>query len=256
MVNRSWQSRLASFMAALLFVIAAGGTADVYGSGLHDEWTALLATHVDNGRVDYLGFKQDEALLDGYLEKLAAADPGLYSDAEQLAYYINGYNAYTVKLILDNFKSGKPVSSIKKIGGLFSSPWSIEFAVLGGESLTLDNIEHDIIRPRFGDPRVHFAINCASKGCPPLMNQAYAGDMLEQQLDYSTSAFLNNPSNSSFSGNTLYVSKIFKWFSEDFNGDVTGFVTRYAQGELLDFITTTEGSLQIKFLDYDWSLNM
>lgn len=235
----------------LLFTAAPAPLAE----SLHAPWDKLLKTHVEDGRVDYLGFKNDEEKLDGYLAALAAVSPETLDRDSRLAFYINAYNSYTVKLILANFTKGQPVKSIKKIGGLFTSPWSIRFADLGGRTISLDAIEHEIIRPQFQDPRVHFAVNCASKGCPPLMDRAYTGESLDQQLDMNTRTFLNTPGNTQFRENTLYVSKIFRWFAEDFNDDIIGFVRHYASTELLDRINAAEASVQVKYLDYDWSLN-
>lgn len=222
---------------------------------LHAIWGELLAAHVQDGVVDYLGFKQHEEQLDVYLNRLDSANPASLPAAARLAFYINAYNGYTVKLILANFENGKPVASIKDIGGWFSSPWSIRFARVGGETLTLDNIEHDIIRPKFRDPRVHFAINCASRSCPPLLSQAYTGPKLEEQLDGAAASFLNDRNFTYISGNTLYVSKIFQWFGEDFHNDIVGFVKQYARGELLRKIEAAGADLHIQYLDYDWSLN-
>jgi hypothetical protein len=238
------------FMAVVLFL-----PIPVAAAELHSGWDALLAAHVAAGKVDYQGFKQDEAKLDEYLAVLDNTTPGSLSEPEQLAYYINAYNAYTVKLILDRFKNGQPVKSIKSIGGLFSSPWSIRFARLGGETFTLDNIEHDILRPKFKEPRVHFAVNCASISCPSLISEAYTAEKLEKQLENNTITFLHNREFNTISGNTLYVSKIFSWFSEDFNNDTVAFVKKYAHGELLAAIEAAGESLKVKYLDYDWSLN-
>ena len=119
----------------------------------------------------------------------------------------------------------------------------------------MDDIEHDILRPRFKDPRVHFAINCASKGCPPLRSEPYRENILDQQLDEMTSAFLNNPEMNRLDGNVLYVSRIFKWFPEDFNKDIVGFFLKYATGSLKGELMKKRGRINIKYLDYDWSLN-
>ncbi len=222
---------------------------------LHTTWNELLILHVVGGEVDYHGFKDDERKLAGYLELLDSTKPGDLPEPDRLAFYINAYNAYTVKLILDKFKQGKPVTSIKDIGGLFSSPWSIRFVKIGGETVTLDTIEHDIIRPEFKDPRVHFAINCASRSCPPLRSEAYTGAELERQLNENAAVFLNDKRFNYISDNVLYVSKIFDWFGEDFPNDVEDFVKQYARGELLSGIEKAGKRLNVKYLDYDWSLN-
>jgi len=190
-----------------------------------------------------------------YLEVIDSTNPSALSNSDRLALYINAYNAYTVKLILDNFKDGKPVSSIKSLGGFFSGPWKISFCRIGGEIYTLDNIEHDIIRPLFREPRIHFAINCAAKSCPPLISIAYEGDTLEEQLDKNAVAFVNNKKFNRLDGSTLYVSKIFKWFAEDFNNDILRFVREHARGELKRTLESLGESVEIKYLQYDWSLN-
>ena len=221
----------------------------------HRVYGELLAQYVKGGVVDYLGFKKDEQQLDRYLAWIAATEPEELARDDQLAFYINAYNAYTIKLILVHFKDGRPVSSIKKIGGLFTKPWSIKFCEIGGKLYTLDNIEHDIIRPKFKDPRVHFAVNCASKSCPPLINIPYSGDTLNAQLDENTIAFINDRQNNYLKGNTLFVSKIFKWFAEDFNNDVLSYVEKYGGTDLKSRLKSKGGKIKIKYLDYDWSLN-
>lgn len=168
-----------------------------------------------------------------------------------MALYINAYNAYTIKLILENY----PVDSIKDIGPWLKGPWKIRFTKVGGQALTLDEIEHDILRPRFKDARVHFAVNCASKSCPPLIAEPYEGSTLEEQLDATARAFINDPAENRLEGNTLYVSKIFKWFKEDFDGDVVGFFLKYAEGGLKDRLLATKDHIRIKYLGYDWALN-
>ena len=160
------------------------------GDELHLLWNNLLQKHITDGQVNYLGFKQEEKILDSYLFALSRIDVENIGRNEELAMYINGYNAYTIKLILDNFKKGQPVKSIKDIGGLFSSPWSIEFTNIAGERLSLDDIEHEIIRPKFKEKRIHFAVNCASISCPPLINEAYLPSKLDRQLDEQARDFV------------------------------------------------------------------
>jgi len=121
--------------------------------------------------------------------------------------------------------------------------------------LSLDNIEHDIIRPRFRDPRIHFAVNCASKSCPPLRSEPYRGKDLERQLDEMTKAFINDQSKNYLKGDTLYASSIFKWYSEDFHDDVVSFFLKYGQGDLKRRLSTARGKIGVKYVDYDWTLN-
>lgn len=222
---------------------------------LHGDWSELLSRHVKDGVVDYQGFKEDEVQLDRYLELLAGMDPEKLSEADKLAYWINGYNSYTVKLILDNFKNGKPPSSIRKIGGLFSSPWKISFAILGGTTYSLDNIEHDIIRVHFTEPRIHFAVNCASKSCPALIPEAYEGATLDQQLESATRDFLENKEHNYLEGDTLHVSSIFKWYKEDFNEDPLSFFLAHTSSVLQQSLSTKKDRIRIRYLDYDWALN-
>jgi Protein of unknown function, DUF547 len=218
-------------------------------------YSELLQLYVRDGHVDYAGFKKKEAELDIYLAYLASTDPAPMTENDRFAFYINAYNAYTIKLILKNFKNGQPPDSIKDIGTFFSKPWSIKFVTVAGKSYTLDNIEHDILRPVFKDARVHFAVNCASKSCPPLISEPYSGIKLDQQLDSSTRAFINNSKENRLEGNTLYVSSIFKWFKEDFQNDPVVFFEKYAQGDLKKNLAAQKNLIEVRYLDYNWSLN-
>ncbi len=217
----------------------------------HSLYAELLKKYVKDGVVDYKGFKSEEQKLDQYLKLLDETNPTELSRNEQFAFYINAYNAYTLKLILKNY----PVTSIKDTGSLLKGPWKIRFCQVGGETLTLDDIEHNILRPRFKDARVHFAINCAAKDCPPLISEPYQGDGLDQQLETHTGAFLNNPQKNYLDGNTLYVTRIFKWFGGDFNDDPLGFVLKYAEGDFKKQLEAKKEKIKVKYLDYDWSLN-
>jgi len=247
------RNSLSSIVFLLLVCFSA-----VAGAGdavLHRPYAELLKTHVSDGMVDYRGFKRDEALLARYLDKLDRTDPETMTDAEQLAFYINAYNAYTIKLILDNFKDGEPPSSIKKIGTLFTSPWKMRFAQVAGAVYTLDNIEHDIIREKWSEPRIHFAVNCASKSCPPLISEPYSGALIDAQLEASTRAFLADTNMNYLDGVTLRVSSIFKWYSEDFNDDPVQFFLDHTEGDLHERLSRLGSDITVKYLDYDWSLN-
>jgi len=225
---------------------AAGTTVD------HGIYAGLLKQYVKDGRVDYRGFKSDETKLDSYLSVLEKTDSGSLSPDEQFAFYINAYNAWTIRLILTGYPG---IESIKDLGSLFQSPWKKKICRVDGRLLTLDDIEHEILRPRFKDPRVHFAINCASKSCPPLYPEPFSGGKLNQQLDAAAAAFINDPERNRLEGNTLYVSKIFKWFAEDFKDDIVGFFRKHAQGKLKTDLAKLKSAIDIKYLDYDWSLN-
>lgn len=217
----------------------------------HKLFDGLLKKYVANGIVDYNGFKKEESVLDRYLLILENIRPDSLSRNDQFAYYINLYNAWTIKLILTGYPG---VESIKDMGSLFRSPWKKKIVRINKGVVTLDYVEHDVLRPVFKDPRVHFAINCAAKSCPPLRAEAYRGDILEDQLNDSTVSFVNNPRSNYLKGETLYISKIFDWFEEDFNG-VHGFFLQYARRNFKKQLDQAGDKIRITHLDYDWDLN-
>ena len=202
--------------------------------------------------MNYTGFKKDEERLDQYLKILENTDPEKLPRNEQYAYYVNAYNAWTIKLILSDYPG---VKSIKDFGTILKSPWQKRWVRINGETITLDEVEHEILRPRFKDPRVHFAINCSAVSCPPLRPEPYRGRTLDQQLDDSTRSFVNDESRYRLDGNNLFVSRIFKWFSEDFSDGALEFYLKYAQGDLKEKLAARKGTLKVKYLHYDWSLN-
>jgi hypothetical protein len=212
----------------------------------------LLDKYVDKGRVDYDGFKKEEARLDNYLKLLEGVRSAELSRDERFAFYTNAYNAWTIKLILSKYPE---IESIKDLGSLFKSPWKRKIVRIDGEVLTLDNVEHDILRPRFKDARVHFVINCAAHSCPPLGDEPLRGTDLDTQLDEATRKFINNPKRNYLDENILYVSKIFKWFAEDFNDDLISFIVRYAKDEFEKNLEASKDRIKVKYLPYDWSLN-
>jgi hypothetical protein len=218
----------------------------------HSLYGELLSKYVNNGVVDYQGFKNEEAKLDEYLTVLENTNVSELSRDELFAFYVNAYNAWTIKLILSAYPG---IKSIKDLGNIFKSPWEKEIVRINGKVLSLDGIEHEILRAQFKDPRVHFAVNCASKSCPPLIPEPYRGSTLNRQLDNATRAFINDPKSNYLKGNQLYVSRIFKWFSEDFNDDVVGFFLKYAEGDFKKELEAQKGKVKIVYLDYDWSLN-
>jgi hypothetical protein len=215
-------------------------------------YAELLGKYVHNGQVNYDGLKKEERRLDQYLKVLENVDPDSLSRDEQFAFYANIYNAWTVKLILTGYPD---IDSIKDLGSLFKSPWKKKLVRINGKVLTLDNVEHDILRPQFKDARVHFAINCAAYSCPPLLPEPFTAGKLDEQLTDATRSFINNPKRTYLDGNTLYVSKIFKWFAEDFNHDPYTFVVKYAEGNFKNELEAGKGKIKVKYLNYDWSLN-
>ena len=232
-------------------LLITGGSADAMVVD-HSLFASLLDRHLKAGMVDYKGFQKDEAILDQYLDRLAAVDPEVLSNQEQFAFYANAYNAWTLKLILSRYPD---IGSIKELGSIFKSPWKKKIARIDGQLLTLDQIEHDILRKRFKDPRVHFAVNCASKGCPPLQEEPFTGSRLDDQLNRATVHFINASHFNRLEGDILWVSKIFDWFPEDFNHDVIGYFIQFADAPLRDQLEKNRDRIRVKYLDYDWSLN-
>jgi len=248
-------------------------TSAVYADGVeHAIWDDLLSKHVrviDGGKrtqVDYSGFKTDRNRLGSYLEMLSNIEHDSFQQwpsADKLAFLINTYNAWTVELILTAYPD---LESIKELGGFFQSPWEKAFIPLFNKKVTLDHIEHDLIRgsQKFNEPRIHFAVNCASIGCPALRNEAYTAESLDRQLEQQTSLFLSDKSRNYLDGSTLYVSPIFKWYRKDFKtgwrsaNSLREFLALYADSLGLNEQQTTllkTGKIEIRFLDYDWSLN-
>ena len=225
----------------------------------HDnaELDRTLRVVVTNGLVDYPALKKDSSGLDAWLTQAAAVkEDGFakWSEPQRLAFLINLYNAATLRLILDHY----PVASIKKIGGWFSGPWSQPVVRLFGKTLTLDVVEHGMLRVQFVEPRLHFAIVCAARGCPPLRAEAYTSARLEEQLQDQTRTFLGTTSKNrvDLKTRTLHLSPIFKWFAGDFireHGSVAKFVAPYFAADLRKEIE--QGGFTIRYTDYDWSLN-
>jgi len=210
----------------------------------HSQWNKLLKKHVNaEGLVDYKGFKNDEAKLDAYLKMLSENNPtNEWSVQELLAYYINLYNAATVKLIVENY----PVKSIKDINGA----WTKGRVSIGNKELSLGGIENGILR-KMNEPRIHFAINCASISCPKLLNEAYTALKINEQLERVTKEFINSAENK-ITPAAPSISSIFDWYAKDFkvNGkrDVIGFINQYSK-------TKINTAAKITYKDYNWNLN-
>ncbi|VFQ45919.1 DUF547 domain-containing protein [Desulfoluna butyratoxydans] len=240
----------AVLLMALVFALVTGARAETYDHAPFDD---LLATHVRGGGIDYDGLADEEDKLDAYLAPAASYSAEGLSREEAMAFWINMYNAWTLKLILTKYPE---IESIKDLGSVFSSPWKKEFVKIGGKTLTLNEIEHAILREKYQDPRIHFAVNCASRSCPPLLAEAYLGDTLDAQLDAATIDFINNSANTRVEGNRLVVSRIFKWYKEDFGDDIAAYIGRYAEGPLKAAMAQAQGDLKVSFMAYDWSLNV
>ena len=211
----------------------------------HGTFDRLLKKYVDaQGRVNYKGFKSEEKAFNDYLAQLSKNPPtAADSKAEQMAFWINAYNAYTIRLILDNY----PLKSIKDIG----EPWKKEFILIGGQKMSLDNIEHGILRKKFDDPRIHFALVCASISCPPLRPEAYSAARLNAQLDDQARDFLNNSGKNKITPASAQLSSYFDWYKDDWNANgqsVVKWVNKYSK-------TKIDANTKIGFMDYNWNLN-
>lgn len=236
----------------------------------HTAWDALLKKHVrwlpdgKQSRANYKGFAADRAALKAVLDGMSAVPKATFdgwSRSQQMAFLINAYNAFTVELILTRYPDLK---SIKDLGNLIQSPWKKKFFTLLGEERYLDWIEHEQLRPRYNEPRVHAAVNCASIGCPALRDEAFTAPKLEAQLEDGMRRFMGDRTRNRVKGNQVEVSSIFKWFKEDFEKGHGGFkqvedvFATYA--ELLSDQPSEQAALKAKtlgvnHLDYDWSLN-
>jgi hypothetical protein len=219
----------------------------------HARFTELLKKHVSaGGKVNYKGFIRDSVQLNQYLKQLSDNPPqNSWSRDDQLAYWINAYNAFTVQLIIRHY----PLKSIKDIGSkikipFVNTPWDLKFIRIGKEKFDLNNIEHGILREKFKEPRIHFAIVCASVSCPRLLNEAFVGDRIQQQLDAQARDFINDNSRNKITANAAQFSQIFNWFRGDFtrNGTLTDFINRYSGIKI-------NKNARISFLDYNWGLN-
>jgi hypothetical protein len=219
----------------------------------HEIWDGLVKKHVGvDGFVNYKGFVQDSARLNDYLRLLSAAHPNdkNWSRAEQMAYWINAYNAFTIKLIVQNY----PVASIKDIKrglAFVNSVWDIKWIKIEGYTYDLNNIEHNILRPVFKDARIHAAVNCASFSCPKLRTEAFTAELLESQLEDSMRQFVADPVRNRISAERAEVSEIFKWFRGDFErggGSVRGFLNKFSAVKISD-------KTDLDYINYDWRLN-
>lgn len=247
----------------ILVIIAVTNVLPAHSQTRHDAFSVLLERFVvmdEAGAsfVDYDAWKGDAAArqaLDAYVADLASMDLQKIEDRDtQFAAWANLYNALTVQLVLDNY----PVDSIRQIkSGLFSNgPWKRKLITVAGQKFSLDDIEHGILRERWNDPRVHYAVNCASIGCPNLMPQAWEADTLDDKLDEAARIYVNHPRGVTvIEGNRLKLSSIYKWFREDFGGDEQGVkehLARYADTDLTDAL---QRGATISDYGYDWSLN-
>lgn len=219
----------------------------------HSAWTKLLKKHVrQDGFVNYQSLLEDKPKLNAYTQDLSENPPAEgWTDSEKIAYWINVYNAFTVKLIVDNY----PLESIKDLNPTLSVPllrtvWTQKWFQIGGKDFSLDQVEHKILRKDFEEPRIHFAVNCASVSCPILRQEAYTADRLDQQLDEQARVFINDERRNRIEQNEVEISKIFSWFTGDFtNGQaLIAFLNQYSE-------TMIDEDAKVTYMDYEWGLN-
>lgn len=217
---------------------------DTYNFHEYKKLNILLNKYVSSsGKVNYSGIKSDLKSLNAILKEFESNYPASgWSKNQKLSYWINAYNIYTIKLIVDNY----PTSSITKIT---AKPWDKKFIKLGGKTISLNHIENEMIRKNYNEPRIHFALNCASKSCPVLLNAAYTPNNLQAKLTSQTKRFLRDMSKNKFGDKEIQISKLFEWYAADFtkNGTVIDFINKYRTEQLV--------SPTIKYMDYSWDLN-
>jgi hypothetical protein len=258
-------ARIIAVVFSVLALIAHGAAAAQGFDHSHKAWDALLKKNVvllqggKASQVRYADFAKERAALKAYLDslsKVTEAEFNGWSKDQRMAFLINAYNAFTVEKILTRYPNLK---SIRDFGTVFGNPWKDKFFTLFGRESYLDQIEHETLRKpgTYNEPRVHYAVNCASIGCPMLREEAYTAEKLEKQLEEQAARFLSDRSRNRFEGGRLEVSKIFDWFKEDF-GVREQYFAKYAkllaeapEGQKI----VAEGKAPLAFLDYDWSLN-
>ncbi|MDP2700171.1 DUF547 domain-containing protein [Thalassospira sp.] len=232
----------------------------------HDRWQAVLDRHVipqESGATafDYIAAqRQSRGAIAAYIDDMAAIAIGTHNRGEQMAYWINLYNAVTVLVVLDSY----PVHSIRDIDispGLFSSgPWGKKLVTVEGRSLSLDDIEHRILRPIWRDARIHYAVNCASVGCPALAQKVFTGGDLDRQLDAAATGFINHPRAVRLNkdGTALILSRLYDWYRDDFgrsDRDLIAHLRSFARPELRAILMQFKGGLRVSDYQYDWALN-
>ncbi len=223
--------------------LPSAGVGDVPPPPTHSGWDELLQKYVSaSGDVNYTGFKSKKNELEAYIRHLANFPPKRsWSANKEMAYWINLYNAWTVKVILDNY----PTGSIMNIDG--GSTWKVKRVVSGDNTYSLDEVENKILRPKFKDARIHFAVNCAARSCPPLLNRAWTEDNVQRYYDKQAKSFIQNNSFNEISQKKVKISKIFEWYAEDF-GNIISYLNKYAT-------TKIDADAKVEYMEYDWDLN-
>lgn len=243
---------------AILIFLLNGCAIHIHGNGeplSYAKWTGLLKKHVnEEGLVDYKGFIKDKDELQSFLDKLAANPPAKdWSEHDKIAYWLNAYNAFTIKLIVDHY----PVKSIKDLGPkhqiiFINTPWDKKFFKIGGKTMTLNRIEHRILRSEFREPRIHFALNCASLSCPKLRREAYTGRDLDEQLTDQAKSFMRDPKRNEPDASKPRLSAIFDFYGKD--------MRKWSGKTLVEYINQyspvrIKADAEIEYLEYNWNLN-
>jgi hypothetical protein len=222
----------------------------------HSAWQQILNRYLNSkhhsgiNRFNYRALKANKTnrnKLNTYIRYLESINPRRYSKKVQKAYWINFYNALTVKVIVDNY----PISSIKKIGWFGRGPWNNKYVTVLGKKLSLNNIEHNILRPIWRDPRIHYAVNCASISCPNLVSKAYTSANTNFLLNNAAKDYINHRRGVQFKGRKLVISNIYQWYQIDF-GNVKKHLIKYAKPKLAKRLRNYHGSFSY---DYNWNLN-
>lgn len=249
-----------TIILVLLFISTLGFAQEID----HTVFTKILKEVNINGMVNYKELKTSNRL-DGYIKILKSTDPNkLVSDHSKMAFWINVYNAFTIKAVVDNY----PIESINDLhkGGrilghiLSTTVWDNDFININGHEYSLNDVEHEILRKQFKDRRIHFAIVCASISCPKLRNEAYEAAKLEEQLEDQARQFFRDETKNKFDSENkvAYLSKILDWFSGDFGNDeeeILVFISKYIDKDLRESIINNNGKWEVEYLDYDWGLN-
>ena len=229
--------RIYFFLFSLFFCLSLSSQPDF------KSWDGFVAKYVTTkGEVNYSAIKSNSKELQNIISYFSTTKvASSWSKNDQLAFWINAYNAYTIHLIVQNY----PIKSIKDLDK--GKPWDVKRLTIGGTKYSLNNVENDIIRPKFKDARIHFAVNCGAKSCPPLLNEAFVGANLDAQLDKMSKQFVNGSGVVKNTENQITVSRIFDWYKDDF-GNVVSFINTYRTQNV-------NKNAAVKYLDYDWSLN-
>jgi hypothetical protein len=262
--------RLAALLLTAVLSISVGVVSVQAFDQSYENYDRVLKAYVSDGRVNYIGLKNDPKALESYLESSAGVPEeqfNSWTESQQLAFLINLYNASTLKLIIDHY----PVKSIKNIGSFFEGPWDQPVVRLFGKIFVLKYLERDILHKQFSEPRIHMALVCAAKGCPPLRSEVYLAEKMDEQLKDQSRRYLVSPAGFRIDQEkkVVYFSSIFKWYGEDFvakYSPTSGFtgldktersVANFCSAYLVstDRAFLLHGGYSVKYLDYDWSLN-